>query len=188
MSFKAYLDNITAKTGRTPEELVELARTEGLLEPGVKPGQIVAWLKAEHGLGHGHAMAIVSTIKATTKPRESNDEKVARHFTGKKAAWRPVYDKLAAEISAFGPDADAHAGASYISLRRAGKKFAIAQVTADRFDIGIKLEQTPAGGRLESAGSWNAMVTHRVRLHSPEELDQEIFRWLEDAYTAVGLK
>ena len=63
MSFQAYLDNIYAKTGKTPADFEKAARAAGLLEPGVKVGQIVVWLKSEYGLGHGHAMAIVKTFK-----------------------------------------------------------------------------------------------------------------------------
>jgi Domain of unknown function (DUF4287)/Domain of unknown function (DUF5655) len=129
MSLKAYLDNIEAKTGKTPQQFVDLARSEGLLEPGIKPGQIVSWLKAEHGLGHGHAMAIVATIKQTTQPPTSDNQKIAKHFSGKKATWRPTYDKIASKVSSFGSDTDVQAGTSYISLRRNGKKFAIVQVT-----------------------------------------------------------
>jgi hypothetical protein len=33
------------------------------LRPGVKPMQVVNWLKTDHGLGHGHAMAIVALLK-----------------------------------------------------------------------------------------------------------------------------
>lgn len=188
MSLKAYLDNITAKTGKTPEEFVALARAEGLLEQGVKPGQIVAWLKADYGLGQGHAMAIVATIKQTMKPPESHDAKLAKHFSAKKSAWRPVYDTIATKISALGPDADIQAGASYISFRRSGKKFAIVQVTADRLDIGLKLKETVSTGRLENAGSWNAMVTHRVRIQHPKEVDQQLFAWLKRAYSNVEEK
>lgn len=63
MSFQAYIDNIFAKTGKTPEDFKKLAKDKGLLEPGVKAGQIVAWLKEEYDLGHGHAMAIYATFK-----------------------------------------------------------------------------------------------------------------------------
>ena len=185
MSMQAYLDNITAKTGKTPEEFVVLAGRKGLLEPGVKAGQIVNWLKDEYGLGRGHAMAIVATINKHVGPPSSAADKVAKHFTGKKSAWRPVYDDLARRVSEFGPDTDIVAGASYLSLRRAGKKFAIVQVTADRLDIGIKLKDAPSEGRLETAGSWNAMVTHRVRIQAPRELDREVLVWLERAYAAA---
>lgn len=185
MSMQAYLDNITAKTGKTPEELVALATTEGLLEPGVKAGQIVSWLKDEHGLGRGHAMAIVATIHKQAGPPSSTEDKVSKHFSGKRSSWRPVYDELIDTVSEFGPDTDVVAGASYLSLRKAGKKFAIVQVTADRLDIGIKLKGAPPNERLEDARSWNSMVTHRVRIHTGDELDRELVRWLERAYAAT---
>ena len=63
MSFQAYIDNIKIKTGKTPEEFKRLAEQKGLLKPGVKAGEIVAWLKEDFGLGHGHAMAIYATFK-----------------------------------------------------------------------------------------------------------------------------
>jgi hypothetical protein len=63
MTFKAYIDNIQKKTGKTPEDFRRLAEEKGLLKPGVKAGEIVAWLKKDHGLGHGHAMAIYATFK-----------------------------------------------------------------------------------------------------------------------------
>jgi hypothetical protein len=63
MSFQAYIDNIYAKTGKTPEDFLEAAKDKGMVGPDVKVMQIVNWLKADYGLGHGHAMAIVLTFK-----------------------------------------------------------------------------------------------------------------------------
>jgi hypothetical protein len=63
MSFQAYIDNIKIKTGQAPDEFKQLAEQKGLLKPGVKAGEIVAWLKEDFGLGHGHAMAIYATFK-----------------------------------------------------------------------------------------------------------------------------
>lgn len=68
MSFQAYLDNIQAKTGKSPADFKALAAAKGFasetgLAPGIKAGAIVDWLKADFGLGHGHAMAIVALLK-----------------------------------------------------------------------------------------------------------------------------
>ena len=68
MTFKAYLDNIQAKSGVGPDEFLRLAREKGFADDagiakGVKATQITDWLKADYGLGHGHAMAIVALIK-----------------------------------------------------------------------------------------------------------------------------
>ena len=63
MTFQAYIDNIKTKTGKSPADFHKGAKAKGLLAPGSKVGPIVAWLKADEGLGHGHAMAIVQAFK-----------------------------------------------------------------------------------------------------------------------------
>ena len=63
MSFQAYLDNIEEKTGKTPADFVAMARDLGFEAPGTKAGAIVDWLKADYGLGRGHAMALVHVIR-----------------------------------------------------------------------------------------------------------------------------
>ena len=63
MSFQAYLDNIQAKTGVSPEEFLKLAKAKGFAEPGVKATPIINWLKEDYDLGYGHAMAIVKLIR-----------------------------------------------------------------------------------------------------------------------------
>jgi len=72
MSFQAYLDNIQAKTGKSADDFKQLAERKGFIErgklkPTVKAGQIVAWLKDEFALGHGHAMAIYAAFKGKQK-------------------------------------------------------------------------------------------------------------------------
>lgn len=61
MSFQAYLDAVEDKTGRTPAEIVELARAQGFAQ-GSKAGPVIAWLKAELGLGRGHAQALAHVV------------------------------------------------------------------------------------------------------------------------------
>jgi hypothetical protein len=68
MSFQAYLNNIKIKTGKGPKDFRELAEQKGFTQNGglkqaVKAGEIVNWLKADFGLGHGHAMAIYALLK-----------------------------------------------------------------------------------------------------------------------------
>lgn len=68
MTFQAYIDNIKAKTGKTPADFKNLAEAKGFLANGVivktvKATEITDWLKVEFELGHGHAMAIYATFK-----------------------------------------------------------------------------------------------------------------------------
>jgi hypothetical protein len=59
MTYKAYIDNIKAKTGKSPEDFRKLARKKGL----VKYGELLKWLKSDCGLGHGHANAMILYIQ-----------------------------------------------------------------------------------------------------------------------------
>ena len=63
MSFQAYIDNIKTKTGKSPADFKNLAAKKGLLNAGTKAGAIVAWLKKDFDLGHGHAMAVYALLK-----------------------------------------------------------------------------------------------------------------------------
>jgi len=72
MSFQAYIDNIKTKTGKTPADFKKLAEQKGFLNKGklvegTKAGQILAWLKEDFDLGHGHAMAVYSLFKGRAK-------------------------------------------------------------------------------------------------------------------------
>jgi hypothetical protein len=56
----SYFPSIEKKYGQPIEHWLELARSRH----GVKHMEIVSWLKTEHGLGHGHANAIVAYVLA----------------------------------------------------------------------------------------------------------------------------
>ena len=64
MTFEAYLQNIKAKTGRTPDDFYALAREKGIAGPSLTATQLTNWLKDEFDLGHGHAMAIWAVFKS----------------------------------------------------------------------------------------------------------------------------
>jgi len=72
MTYKAYIDNIKAKTGKDPEYFQALAKKDL-----TKYGELLAWLKADFGLGHGHANAIILYIQnpELAKMKIAEDEK-----------------------------------------------------------------------------------------------------------------
>lgn len=66
MTYKAYIDNIRAKTGKTPGEFLALATKKGFVKNGkvlVKHAMLLTWLKTEMKLGHGHANAIIMYLR-----------------------------------------------------------------------------------------------------------------------------
>lgn len=69
MSFKAYIDNIQEKTGKSPEDFMKQLKKEKLLQPDMKATELIHWLAKNYGLGRGHSMAIwkVFTSKGWVK-------------------------------------------------------------------------------------------------------------------------
>ncbi len=62
MSFQAYLDNVEAKTGKTPAQLVEEAHERGF-DSATNSADIVAWMKDQYDVGRGQAMALAHVIR-----------------------------------------------------------------------------------------------------------------------------
>jgi hypothetical protein len=182
MSYQAYLDNIKAKTGKTPADFRVLAAKKGLTQYG----EIMVWLKSDFGLGHGHANVIAQSIVHADEPKIKPDDRIARQFAGSREKWRKPYDALLAKLNKFGTDVTVASTDTYISLLRGGKKFGIVQVTAERMDIGIKLRGAAPTDRFEAAGKWNALVTHRVRIVDPKKIDTAVLAWLKQAYAAAA--
>ncbi|MFF4870513.1 DUF4287 domain-containing protein [Streptomyces sp. NPDC000961] len=56
----SYFPSIEKKYGRPIDEWLEIVR----FSPLDKHMELVSWLKAEHGLGHGHANALVAHVRA----------------------------------------------------------------------------------------------------------------------------
>jgi hypothetical protein len=173
----SYFPSIEAKYGRPIADWKADLRATGL----TSHKELVAWLTTEHGFGHGHAAAITAHLLAEGTPRGSNDELVDKLFTGKKAHWRPVYDDLARAIAAFGP-VQVLPKQAVVGFGTRSQFAMLAPSTPERFDVGLKLGDAPATGRLEPAGSWTTLMTHRVRVTDPAQVDDELLGWLRAAY------
>lgn len=174
--------NLAGKTGKPLPEWLKIVKASGT----AKHGEIVKMLKADHGMTHGYANLVAHRALASSADMADGDDLVAAQYSGKKAGLKPVYDKLAAAVAAFGPDVELAPKKTYVSLRRK-KQFGLIQPsTATRVDVGINLGDTPPDGRLEASGSFNSMVSHRVRVGSEAEIDDALIAWLKAGYERAG--
>ena len=170
------------KTGKALDEWIVTARAAGIAGHMAQ----VNHLKSAHGLGHGYANMIVHAANASSAASQDGDALVAAAFEGARAHWRPLYDRLVALVRGFGNDVELAPKKGYVSVRRK-KQFALLQPsTRERFDIGLALKGEAAAGPLELAGSWNAMVSHRVRIAAGEDVGGDIADWLRTAYDRAG--
>ena len=177
----AMVANMKSKTGKTLEQWLAIAKKAG----AEKHGQIVKALKTDHGLTHGYANLVAHKLlhsDAGSKAADGTDL-VAAQYSGPKADLKPIYDAVIKAATALGKDVEIAPKKTYVSLRR-NKQFAIVQPsTRTRVDLGINLKGERAAGRLEKSGSFNAMVSHRVRLEKPADVDKEVKAWLKKAWT-----
>ena len=170
--------NYEKNTGKPLEAWIAIARKAKL----ARHGEIVKMLKERNGMGHGYANLVANRALAGDAPAAGGDELVDAQYAGNKAALRPLYDRLAGAVAAFGADVELSPKKTYVSLRRK-KQFALIQPsTADRLDVGINLKGVAPQGRLEISGSFNAMVSHRVRVATAKDIDSDLVGWLRAAY------
>ena len=170
------IDNMPEKTGKSLEEWLVITRAAGIEKHGV----LVKMLKSDHGMTHGFANLVAHKTLQATEP--SDRELVSTQYAGAKAALKPIYDRLVAAAEAFGDDVEISPKKAYASLRRS-KQFALIQPsTRTRVDLGLNLKGDEPNGRLEASGSFNAMCSHRIRLSSPEDVDDEVLGFLKQAY------
>lgn len=167
--------NIEAQTGKSVAAWAGLALKQKL----AKHTEIVAYLKSEHGLSHSHANHIA---KSALKPVATAGDPVAYLFDGGKEDLRPLYDRLVSYATGLGTDVEIALKKLNVSLRRR-KQFALLQpTTRTRLDLGLILPDEPPSGRLEKAGSFNAMFTHRIKISRLQDIDGEVRRWVKRAY------
>ncbi len=176
----AMLRNFEEKTGKSMPQWLKIAKAS----KAVKHGELIKHLKSEHGVTHGYANLIAHTAfkSAASTSGVSDDELVDQQYAGAKAPLRPIYDALVAAIAKFGSECELAPKKAYVSLRRS-KQFGLIQPsTKTRVDVGLNLKGTKPTERLEASGSFNSMVSHRVRLSDKKEVDKELIGWLKQAY------
>lgn len=181
-SLNTMIANLKENTGKSLDQWVKIAAASKLS----KHGEIVSFLKDNQGLTHGYANLVAHSLLKSAASDAAPDDLVASQYAGSKASLKPIYDSLIAAISKFGADVELAPKKAYVSVRRA-KQFAIIQPsTATRLDVGINLKGAAPTARLEASGSFNAMVSHRVRLESAHQVDTQLLGWLREAYDAAG--
>ncbi len=178
------LDNIQKKTGMSLTELSSFVKKSGLS----KHGEIREMLMAKLGLSHGDANSLVHAIFKSDGTRaaegKSAEAVLDEIYSGAKAAFRPIHEKLMQEINEFG-EFEIVPKKGYVSLRR-NKQFAIiGPKTNTRFEVGINAKDFKKNARLleQPKGS---MCNYIVNLTDAKDVDAEMIAWLKFAFEGAG--
>jgi predicted transport protein len=128
-----------------------------------------------------------SAVRFRPAGDESPQTPVDAQYRGAKAHLRTLYEKIAVEAQRLDPADELAPRNSYVALQK-NKTFALIKAsTKDRLDLGLKLPALEGYGRLQdSAGFGSGSITHKVALHSLEDIDEELLGWLRAAYETVA--
>lgn len=177
------IQNMPEKTGNSLEAWFTLLKGENLEQHS----QIMDFLKMDHGVSHGYANTISMLFRQEQSGGPPTGSELVTKQYAKKTDLKPIYDLLIDKVQSFGDDVQVAPKKSYVSLRRA-KQFAIIQPsTKTRLDLGLNLDPGVEGaGALIEGDRWSGMCSHRMEIHSQEEITPEVIHWLKTAYEGAG--
>ena len=174
------INNIQKKTGKSLDELAAIAKNSGLN----KHGELREMFKEKLGLGHGDANTLVHVIfksdGTSAAEGKSADSVLDEIYSGPKAAFRPIHEKLMKEINKFG-EFEIVPKKGYVSLRRKKQFAMIGPKTNTRFEVGINARGFKKNARLleQPKGS---MCNYIVNLSDSKEVDSELVAWIKSAF------
>lgn len=175
------MENLQKNTGKSLDEWKQIALAAGFQ----KHGEMVKYLKEEHQLGHGYANFIVH--KALASDAGSVDDKsqlIENQYKGKENL-RPFYDRLMVEILKMGNDIEVAPKNTSVSLRRKKQFCLLEPKTKTRLEVGLNMKGVEPSGRIESCPP-GGMCSHKIRIEKAEDIDDEVFRWIQKAYQMAG--
>lgn len=178
---KAAISNLQKKTGRTLEQWIELVNTQG----DMKVKEKKEWLKTQHHLTTSDAGWIVERAEGKGGAENYNPEAfVEAMFAGRKAHLRPLYEYLLERAFCLGPDVKACPCQTIVPLYRNHVFAQIKPTTQTRIDLGFALQDTKVQGKLIDTGGRNKgdRITHRIPLSSLDNVDDEVWQWMQVAY------
>ena len=183
----AILANLEAKTGRTLEAWLALAKKAKLQD--AKAAR--AFFKAQ-GLnmaagGYLAELALGAEIETPASHLAKAQGYVDAQYGGKKAALRPLFERLLALAYALGEDVRACPCQTIVPLYRR-RVFAEVKPFASRLDFGLVLGdpaklKDPSGRLMDTGGfAKKDRITVKLEVRGEADLDAVLQGWLRKAY------
>lgn len=173
-ALQTMINNMPEKTGKSLAEWKIILSTKAF----AKHSEGVKFLKSEHGVSHGFANTIVTLSK---EENHSNEDLIENQYKGKESLF-PIYEKLIPILKNFGNDVTITPKKGSVSIIRKRQFVLIKPATKTRIDLGLKLPGVPTTERLENSGPFGTMCTHRVKITSLEDINDELISWMNNAY------
>jgi uncharacterized protein DUF5655/uncharacterized protein DUF4287 len=184
-----WVSELRLKTGRSLEGWIALVEKDGPKDYASRR----TWLKSKHKLGTNSAWWIADRAEGKGGEEDTPERYLAsavkyveEQYSGKKAAMRPMYDRLLELAKSLGPDVKACPCKTMVPLYRNYVFAQIKPTTNSRIDFGLCF--TNYKGKLpkrliDTGGlAKKDRITHRIELTSPAQIDADLKKWLLAAY------
>ncbi|MCB1691148.1 MAG: DUF4287 domain-containing protein [Pseudomonadales bacterium] len=172
-------EGLLEKTGKPLKHWIAVIKKT----PLEKHGEIVAFLKREHGFTHGFANFVAIKAREAAQGGRPDDNTLVAAQYEKKPDLKPIYDLLLKKTLALGKDIEVSPKKSSVSVRGPRRQFLLIQPsTKTRIDVGLKFNDRKPAGRLETSGPFGTMCTHRVQITDIAQVDDELMALIRDAW------
>ena len=188
-----WVSELKAKTGRTLEEWVALAKKDGPKDEKARR----EWLKTKHKLGTNGAWWISDRVEGKGGEEDSPEAYlkaaqvyVEEQYTGAKEKLRPIYEELLSLGREVGDDVKVCPCKTMVPLYREHVFAQIKPTTNSRIDLGFALThyEGKLPKRLIDTGGLTKKdrITHCIEITAAEQIDEEVKKWLKTAYELDG--
>lgn len=143
-----------------------------------------AWL-AERGVDGYPAMLLVMERFGYPNYLERSPDELIEGQYRDRPGLRPILETLLDVADDLG-EVNVQARKGYVALVTPRRTFAsIEPTTRSRVDLGLRLDDQPATGRLEIAKSLGqSQMTHRIGIAAVDDIDDDVLGWLRTAFDA----
>lgn len=178
--------NVESQTGKTMKQLGQIIAKSGL----TKHGEIRSMLMDKFGLGHGAANTVVHLAlksdgqSAAEAKGLSGTDLLAEIYQGKKAALRPVHDRILTLLAKLG-EFETAPKKGYLSYRRKKQFAMVGPKTNTEVEVGLSAKSLPKHARLKEMPP-ASMCRYTTRLSTVEEVDATLAEWLKTSYGEAG--
>jgi hypothetical protein len=182
-SWKEMTDWMTGLLERRTGEGLD-AWNERIKQRGFSDEQALrSWLDKQEVTGYAQSLLVMETFGYPEYLMASADELIDGQYADS-PHLRPVLDAILTRLPEVG-ESTIQARKGYVSLLTPRRTFAVVQpTTRKRVDLGLRLETEPEGRLVPAKGIGNGDMPLRVALASPDDVDDEVIEWMQQAYRA----
>ena len=185
---QAIFNNLPKTTGKNVKEWLDLISQSGIQTEK----EIRAWLKKNFQMGDTTAAVLASCAVNKGIEFEAEDYLKTAHsyveemYAGPKEHLRPLHDTLIDLVRKLYPDIKISPCKTIVPHYRHHVIAQIKPATRKRIDFGLCLRaiKGPLSHRLIETGGLvkGDRITHRIEIHSSEDINDEVAKWFARAY------